>query len=164
MRDIPKEHEVYRHFKGNLYEIVAIARHTETLEELVVYRDLHDASRIFARPLVMFMSEVDHLKYPDAKDRYRFTRIEGKVDITPTPVPDAAGDVSPSLIRFLDADTYEEKLDILLRMKNEVDDEMINAMAVSLDTEINKGPLEERFAELKSSLITMEKYECNRLR
>lgn len=159
MRDLPNEHELYRHFKGGIYEIITIARHTENLEELVIYRDVHNASKVFARPVAMFMSEVDHEKYPESDERFRFTKIEGRIDIVPESEPDPAADVPAALIKFLDAETYEEKLDVLVRIKNELDDEMIDAIAVSLDTEVNRGPVEERFSELKSYLLTMEKYE-----
>ena len=164
MRDIPSEHEIYRHFKGNLYEILAIARQTEAMEELVIYRDVHDHSRVFARPLAMFMSQIDKEKYPDAKDTYRFTRVDDNIDIAPDIEPDDIKDVKPLLIKFLDADTYEDKLDLLLKMRGDMDDETINAIAVSLDTEIKPGTADERFSELKSYILMMEKYECNRLR
>jgi len=75
MREIPKELQVYRHFKGSLYQIVAIAVHTETTDKLVVYRSLQNPERVFARPLEMFLSEVNHKKYPEVKAKYRFTLL-----------------------------------------------------------------------------------------
>ena len=74
-RYMPRQYEVYRHFKGKLYVVVNIARHTETDELLVVYADIKEMQRIYARPLQMFMSEVDHEKYPNAKQKYRFESI-----------------------------------------------------------------------------------------
>ncbi|MBO6148999.1 MAG: DUF1653 domain-containing protein, partial [Lachnospiraceae bacterium] len=73
MRDLPGAGEVYRHFKGGIYEILALARHSETLEELVVYRNKEDPSKVYARPLPLFMSPVDHEKYPEVKEEWRFT-------------------------------------------------------------------------------------------
>lgn len=79
-REEPKKHEIFKHFKGNLYKIIAIGHHSETKEKLVVYYDLsgknsteHDPC---IRPLDMFMSEVDHGKYPNVKQKYRFEKIE----------------------------------------------------------------------------------------
>lgn len=69
----PNPGEVYRHFKGHIITIIAIARHTETLEEMVVYR--HD-DEVWVRPLSMFLEKVDKEKYPDVKQIYRFELVE----------------------------------------------------------------------------------------
>lgn len=74
-RIIPHRQEVWQHFKGNFYIILCVAQHTETNEKLVIYRPDGARVPIHARPLDMFMSEVDHEKYPNAEQKYRFERV-----------------------------------------------------------------------------------------
>lgn len=82
-REMPKAGEVWRHFKGNCYLIIAAARHTETGEMYVVYKALYGTYEDYLRPLDMFMSEVDRVKYPDVKQKYRFEKNrKGRIDIS----------------------------------------------------------------------------------
>ena len=71
-RPIPQSGETYKHFKGGLVYVIGISKHTETMEELVIY--VHNG-KIWARPYDMFISEVDHNKYPDIKQKYRFEEV-----------------------------------------------------------------------------------------
>ena len=70
----------------------------------------------------------------------------------------------PGLLAFLDADSYEEKLEVFAALEGKADLHMLNAIAASLDLELSEGSLEEQYDTLKSCLMTLERYECNRLR
>ena len=198
MTFIPRPQEIYKHFKGNLYQIVAIAEHSETGEQLVIYQALYGDFRIYARPLPMFTSTVDHAKYPEVKQKFRFALQgpESHRQERETQPNDAADHEStktvaeiltesgaeeadtqatdmeeteeltldPIVLEFLDADTYEQRLNILASLHHRITDEMITTMAIACDIEVNEGTLEERYEALKGCLLTLEKYECNRMR
>ena len=74
MRFEIKAGDRFRHFKGTVYTVLAVARHTETDENLVIYSDAQ--GNTWARPEGMFCSPVDRNKYPDIKQKYRFEKIE----------------------------------------------------------------------------------------
>lgn len=203
---IPAPGEFYRHFKNKYYQILAIATHSETKEKLVIYQALYDDFGVYARPLSMFVSEVDHEKYPDVKQKFRFERVDasqlgnstGK-DVWDKPdareadkekkasarrettldkvlsgkrepeksrkvYPEGDDVPSPILMEFLDIRGMNEKCKFLSENKKKLTDDIINAMAASIDVTVPDGPIELRYSSLRTCLQTKAKYEINRLR
>jgi hypothetical protein len=64
---------IYKHFKGDKYLVLGVVRHSETKEEMVLYRQLYGEGELWVRPKAMFLEEVDRKKYPNVKAKYRFT-------------------------------------------------------------------------------------------
>ena len=75
MREI-KINGLYRHFKNRYYIVEGIAYDSETQEKMVIYRAQYGDNSLWVRPLKMFLSEVEHDKYPDVKQKYRFELVE----------------------------------------------------------------------------------------
>lgn len=209
MRQLPKNGEFYRHFKNKLYQIIAVAKHSETGEQLVIYQALYGDFGVYARPLEMFMSEVDHEKYPDATQKYRFERVELSSDVTAevqrengvqgeyaiknsvknknalenhaeqnqtevlgqdkyksqsSQEEEDEGGINPKVLEFLDSDDFDERYNILVALRDEIDDQTINTLAVALDVVIPEGDIDDRYDQLKMCLRTRQRYESNRLR
>ncbi len=210
MREV-HQGQFYRHFKNRLYQVVAVAEHSETGERMVVYQALYGEYRVYARPYEMFVSEVDHEKYPQANQKYRFElvkpadgqeesqnqevpksgyeqsdvqepaaeRAEEQMDVqepaaeraeeqtdTQVSAPEKTeeGAVNPLLLEFLDADTLEDKMHIMIFGRNQMDDNLLNSIAISLDLVVEEKSTEEKYDEILNCLSMMERFECNRLR
>ena len=201
MREI-RQGQFYRHFKGGLYQVMAIATHSETKEKMVVYQALYGDYGIYVRPYDMFVSEVDHEKYPQVKQVYRFTQVhteEMEEESDKVEVPDltleldesmepeqsaveeepkkmsedqpaqekqdVSGGINPILLEFLDADTLEEKMHIMTFYRNQMDEALLNSIAISLDLVVDKKGLQETYDEIMNCLSMMKHFECtNRFR
>jgi hypothetical protein len=259
---MPKPGQIYRHFKNKLYQIITVAAHSESGEKLVIYQALYGNFKTYARPLAMFVSEVDKLKYPEIAQKYRFELInlaeeetqtipnynaddnyndKNKTDnkskdelnntifnysidysldpkdinldqkeeafdaqieysnkakneskdskeisrepdnsklineITPADsdeisaedlirIEEETGVVNPILMEFLEADSYQEKLSILLHRKKNIDDKVLNDMAVSMDCTLDNGDFEDRFQGFLFCMQTYVRFEDKRLR
>ncbi|MCI8310892.1 MAG: DUF1653 domain-containing protein [Lachnospiraceae bacterium] len=186
MREI-RQGQFYRHFKGNLYQIVAVAEHTETKECMVVYQALYGDYRVYVRPYEMFVSEVDHKKYPQVTQKYRFeltefvkeseekedkqtnvldVQVEEPVLQKKVQKPEKSEDakINPLLLEFLDADTLEEKLHVMIFGRNQMDDNLLNSIAISLDLVVDEKSTQEKYDEILNCLSMMKRFESNRLR
>ena len=167
----PVEGELYRHFKGGLYRIVTIAQHTETQEGLVVYRSEEDPSKVWARPVTLFCSPVDRVKYPDATQEMRFEKVTGDGrTASPAPAPAAVkassdGDgLDPEVEAFLDAKSSIDRIHILASLNHRLTDEMLITMATACDVELPDGDIRTKYQSLRESLVILGKYEGERLR
>lgn len=191
MNRIPKPQEIYKHFKGNLYQIITIAEDSEDGRAMVVYQALYGAFKVYVRPLEMFVSKVDKVKYPDVVQEYRFERVqmaEGQqeqdkeLSESISGHEDLAGEfveniqeelmqkepvhkestLDPLVWDFLDADSHEKRLNILAALHHRITDDMITTMAVACDVEVPDGDVEERYSQLKNCLIMLDRFEIKR--
>ncbi|MBQ8633720.1 MAG: DUF1653 domain-containing protein [Lachnospiraceae bacterium] len=192
-RNIPAAGEFYRHFKGNLYQIIGVAKHSETMEQMVVYQALYGDYCLYTRPLEMFLSPVDKVKYPDAVQEYRFEKCvpgdsEEKAVSTfkepervqeNSPVVEsqnleaieAAEETSdeeyvrPEILRFLDAEDAQAKLKVLRELRMDLDESLMTTIELSLDLlPDDKDSLERRYDFVERTLEQRIRFEGSRLR
>lgn len=180
----------YRHFKDKLYQVKGTAIHSETKEKMVIYQGLYGSYEMYVRPYDMFLSEVDHIKYPDVVQKYRFELIDIKTgksleadyeennqnmesekseELEESKESEKSEESEESeqdskLIRFLDAYDYKEKLDILTSMRGELNDGLIDIMAESIEVAVPEGDITDRYNSLRKCLMAHTKYEGLRLR
>ena len=177
MSNIPTPGQLYRHFKGNLYRIVTLAKDSETGENMVVYQALYGSFACYVKPLALFMDKMEHVEYPDAGQGYRFgqdpldMRMQsgsaGRAEDKAVCVrcdENSELQADPALLRFLDADTLEEKLQILKSLEHSITDRLIDDFAAALDLVIPDGSLTNRYTQLLSSVRTMQRFENSRFR
>jgi hypothetical protein len=177
----------YRHFKDKLYQVKGTAIHSETKEKMVIYQGLYGSYEMYVRPYDMFLSEVDHIKYPDVVQKYRFELIDIKTgksleadyeennqnmesekseesEELEKLEESKESEEDSKLIRFLDAYDYKEKLDILTSMRGELNDGLIDIMAESIEVAVPEGDITDRYNSLRKCLMAHTKYEGLRLR
>lgn len=144
MRENPRPGEFYRHFKNKLYQIIAVATHSESKEQLVIYQALYGDFGVYARPLDMFLSEVDREKYPEIEQKYRFEKLENISEISKqitdinseinietinkTMKEESEDEPKNFFIDFLDADDYYTKKKIILANKENITDKQLDAI------------------------------------
>lgn len=185
--------DIYRHFRGNLYQIVTVGKHAETLEEYVVYQALYGEFQVYIRDRQDFFKRLDNEKYPEAQQKYRFEKIEKdelnaerKLDVivmqnnekpevsdleeNETLDLDILMEQSDNkegmqmLMEFLDAETCKEKLEIFMKMRKKLDERLITNVAVSLDLVVDEKNIEESCQIIIKNLEQRNKFECFRLR
>lgn len=192
MREDPKPGEFYRHFKDKMYQIIAVAVHSETKEKLVIYQALYGEYGVYARPLDMFMSEVDKAKYPDAVQKYRFEKIEniGELsknssssncendDISYTDEKnisdkvlkdniqsDKASNIGKNyFIEFLEADSFGDKKEIILANREFISDRELDTMYEIYGLKRQNIDKDIDIADLIGYLDMQQQYEGKRLR
>lgn len=190
MEKIPVAGEIYRHFKGDMYRVVTTARHAETEETFVVYQSLCGDFEILVLPLAGFTRKTDdgadafvlipapeivhgeagRTEEPENSGLFRMQgsnseeRSELRSVKTDTGGSEEESGLDAGLLAFLEAETYAEKLKVYSSLAGRVDEHMLNTIAVSMDLELSGGSVEEQYDNLKSCLLTLERYECSRLR
>jgi len=186
-RNVPMAGEFYRHFKGNLYQIIGIAKHSETLEQMVVYQALYGDFSLYIRPLDMFFSPVDKEKYPEVEQNYRFEKVQpGETAKTLEPETDSRAEndkakvpadsgivesnsneetVRPEILRFLDAEGAAEKLEVLRSLRSKMDEQLLTTIELSMDVlPDERESMERRYEFVERTLEQKIRFEGGRLR
>ena len=192
MREDPKPGEFYRHFKDKMYQIIAVAVHSETKEKLVIYQALYGEYGVYARPLDMFMSEVDKEKYPDASQKYRFEKIENIGELSKSNSSSSyenekslytdeknisdkvlkdniQSDKATNLgknyfIEFLEADSFSDKKEIILANREFISDRELDTMYEIYGLKRQNIDKDIDIADLIGYLDMQQQYEGKRLR
>lgn len=157
---------------------------------MVVYQALYGNYSVYVMPYDIFIEKVDSIQYPDTKQQYCFEEVQFKesqhIDnqyisegiekdseqseiqlcskIQSNMEESDADGVDSRLLMFLDARTYEEKLNVLSYLRNSLDDKLIDVIAVSLDIEVPEGNIDARYMSLRRCIMAHAKYEGARLR
>lgn len=184
--------EFYRHFKNKLYQIVAVARHSETGESMVVYQALYGDYGVYVRPYDMFTSEVDHEKYPEVTQQWRFERVEpeqnaagmaagcGQAAVENGQVAAGTGQVAgnrqdsrryyadrtpdPAFLQFLDTEDFDLRMECLKALEERVTQQELDSIYLVLDMKPEQGSLQEQLYAVRRFLTMQKRYDGSRLR
>ena len=200
-----KPFQIYRHFKGNYYQVVCIAENSESGKQEVIYRALYGDNKIYARDLEMFTSDVDKEKYPDVAQVKRFEPVEyedavkTKEQTAPVieepekekpekerpekerpekerpekeetakaepvkkeepPYENKNSAINPVLLKFLDAVGYEQQLECLTEIREDLTEEILIPIELSLGMEEQKGSIDQRYRGIKNYISLKQRYE-----
>ena len=182
---------LYRHFKNKLYQVIAVAEHTETEEELVIYQALYGDFRVYARPLPMFLSPVDREKYPDAAQELRFQPVDRKTlgrenaqgggesqsgeESASAGEPRSGGESREErripggedfILRFFDEESIGGKLELLEREGGGLTERTLEIICGGMDipVTVGDGGTEDLLYVLRRYLQTQMRYEGDRFR
>ncbi len=153
-------HGIYRHFKGKFYIVEGIAKHSETKEQMVVYRHLYGDKSLCVRPIDMFLSEVDHEKYPDVKQKYRFVEVEEPIG----PVSDS-GLLFDALCKFygVEKDTADAQDALMSAVWAAVpklsEGEMLQAIDMAKQARIERYMAEGKMSKEEATALADKFYE-----
>ena len=160
MLAMPKKGEKFRDSEWNVVEILGIGRNADNLEEVVIFFLLKIPDRYWILPIKDF---IKRYKRSESEGGSIENKGNSHSDESVINAPKSIPDSNSQLMDFWDASSVDQRLDILRSMKvQRLDDHMIDTMAVALDTEIPKGPIENRYADLMNHLETRRKYEQHR--
>lgn len=165
MEQIPKTGERYRDVKGSLYQVVVIAEDVQTKENQVVYQALQDDYKVYAQPVCSFLKCMTEFKVhkPQTVVPQAVSPQESSQQYSKTTVGEE--EINPYLLKFLEADSFDEKYNILVSMSDAVTDRLIDDIAIVMDIVVPEGPLLKRYDDLKRAVRTRQHYEfSNRLR
>lgn len=148
---IPKPFDKFRDSNGIPCQMICIAKDAGTQEEMAVYQALSGDYGFYIKPLEEFLRG---LSQKDSRQKDSHQEF-----LEPKP-----GEADPALLAFLDADTMEEKSNVLTSIRHRITDRLIDDFAVSLDVVIPEGDVDLRYQKLLNSIRMMQKYETERLR
>ena len=152
-RRLPAPGEFYRHFKNKMYQIVAVASHSETGEAMVVYQALYGDFKVWVRPLSMFMEEVDREKYPDADQRYRFERVTE---------PGSRMGEGPGIQAGVR--DYDKMLEALARLSQKAGQKEVDDICMVLDIRPQGDSAAEQISGIRQHVRMLKKFDGERLR
>lgn len=173
--------EFYRHFKNRLYQVLAVAVHSENGEPMVVYQALYGTYQVYVRPYEMFAGEVDHQKYPDVKQRYRFEKVTpggdgqekaedtaGQPGDTALQAPEEDRETGAALneafLSFLDTDDFAQRMEALKALEGSATQRELDSIYLVLDMKAEQGTVKEQIEAIRRFLTMQNRFDGKHLR